>query len=97
MPFNTLALGTELVGAFIFIGVIMQYASKPSGPVAIGVALAAMVFFGGAISGGHYNPAVSLAMFLSDKIDLLTLIGYVVAQCIGGFGAHFLATTLGVS
>ena len=96
MPFSALALGTELVGAFIFIAVIMQFAGKPTGPVAIGVALTAMVFFGGAISGGHYNPAVSLAMYLSDKIDLATLGGYVVAQCIGGFGAHSLATTLGV-
>ena len=96
MPFSALALGTELVGAFIFIGVIMQFASKDTGPVAIGVALSAMVFFGGAISGGHFNPAVSLAMFLSDKIDLVTLAGYVVVQCIGGAGAHALATSLGV-
>ena len=96
MPFTALALGTELVGAFIFIGVIMMFASKEIGPVAIGVALTAMVFFGGSISGGHFNPAVSLAMYLSDKIDLITLAGYVLVQLAGGAGAHALASSIGV-
>jgi aquaporin Z len=96
MPFTALALGTELIGSFIFIGVIMQFATKSLGAIAIGVALSAMVFFGGSISGGHFNPAVSLAMYLSDKITLITFVGYVVVQTIGGVGAHFLATSLGI-
>ena len=92
----TLALPTEFIGSFIFIAVIMQFAGKDWGAFAIGLALAGVVLFGGAMSGGHFNPAVSLAMYLSDKLDLAALVSYVVVQCLGGGAARVLATRLGV-
>ena len=85
-------LFVELIGTFVFINVIFQYASKEWGAFAIGLALAVVVLFGGAISGGHYNPAVSLAMFIAQKIDAVTLCGYVVMQLIGGYLAWAMYT-----
>src|SRR5436309_10708435 len=55
---------TEFIGTFVFLSVIAL--AGPSGalaPLAIGLALTAMVYMGGHVSGAHYNPAVSLALF----------------------------------
>jgi len=84
----------EFIGSFIFIAVIFQFASKEWGAFPIGLALTVMVLFGGAISGGHFNPAVSLAMYLSNKLELLPLLMYVVAQLLGGGCAHLFTTQL---
>lgn len=75
---------TELVGAFGFMSVIAL--SGPIGllaPLAIGGALMVMVYMGGHISGAHYNPAVSFAMFLRRKIGAGDMVAYWAAQMIG--------------
>lgn len=86
------ALFVELIGTFIFINVIFQFASKEWGAIAIGLALAVVVLFGGSVSGGHFNPAVSVAMCIAKKIDIATLCGYVVMQLIGGYLAWAMYT-----
>ncbi len=75
-----LKLFTELIGTFVFLSVII----KTGDAIAIGIALAAVIFMGGAVSGGHFNPAVSVMMFLNKKINLVQLASYVAIQCIGG-------------
>ena len=76
---------TEFVGTFIFLSTIaLSGAAGPLAPLAIGSALMVMVYMGGHISGGHYNPAVSFGAFLTGKIDLLTMATYWVAQFLGG-------------
>jgi aquaporin Z len=84
----------EFIGTFIFISVILLFASKEWGAVAIGIALTAMILFGGAISGGHFNPAVSFAMYLSGNIEAFALCTYIVAQCLGGGCAHLYASSI---
>lgn len=37
------------------------------------------------ISGGHLNPAVSLALFVARKVSLIRAVVYIIAQFIGGF------------
>jgi aquaporin Z len=59
-------------------------------PLAIGGALMCMVYMGGHISGGHYNPAVSLAVLLRGKMDAKDFVPYVVAQVLGGLAAFML-------
>jgi len=74
---------TELVGTFVFLSVVAL--SKPIGalaPLAIGSVLMVMVYMGAHISGGHYNPAVSFALFLRRKIDLTTLLTYWLTQLV---------------
>jgi aquaporin Z len=52
-------------------------------PLAIGAALMVFVYAGGHISGGHYNPAVSLAAFLRGRLSLRDLGPYWLAQAAG--------------
>jgi glycerol uptake facilitator-like aquaporin len=59
-------------------------------PIAIGFMLSVMVYTFGHISGGHVNPAVTMGVFLSQNISFEKAVGYVIAQCSGGFaGALF--------
>jgi aquaporin Z len=52
-------------------------------PLAIGSALMVMIFAGGHISGAHYNPAVTLAVFLRGKCPVSDLGPYMIAQVAG--------------
>jgi aquaporin Z len=53
-------------------------------PFAFGLALLAGLYAFGEVSGGHFNPAVSLAMFLDGRIGTTDLLGYWVGQFAGG-------------
>ncbi len=57
----------EFIGTFFLVLTIGMVVIEPGAgalaPLAIGSALAVMVYAGGHISGGHYNPAVTLAVF----------------------------------
>ena len=91
MP-RTAKLVTELVGTFIFLSVIaLSGAAGSLAPLAIGAALAAMVYMGGHISGAQYNPAVSFGLFLRRKITAVEMVAYWATQLVGavlafGFG-----------
>src|SRR5688572_17067199 len=52
-------------------------------PLAIGLTLAVMIYIGGHVSGGHYNPAGSLAVLVRGKLDAGKFVPYVVAQIVG--------------
>lgn len=75
----------EFVGTFIFLSVIL--ASGQALPIAI--ALAAAIYFGGAISGGHFNPAVSIMKYFAKSISAQETVFYVVAQVLGGLAALY--------
>jgi len=53
-------------------------------PLAIGLMLTACLVFGAHISGGHFNPAVSLMLFIHQKINLHTFLKYTGCQIAGG-------------
>jgi aquaporin Z len=79
---------TELVGTFLFLSVIaLSGAAGPLAPIAIGSALMAMVYMGGHVSGAHYNPAVSLGVFLRGQLSLTELLLYWLAQVLAGLSA----------
>lgn len=64
--------------------------------LAFGLAIVAMAYSIGKVSGCHVNPAVSLAMFIDGKLSAGDLCGYIVAQCIGAFvGALILLPFVG--
>ncbi|XP_051274506.1 aquaporin-8a.1 [Dicentrarchus labrax] len=54
--------------------------------VAHGLALGVAIMMFGQISGGHFNPAVSLSAYLCGGMDLLLLVPYILAQMLGGLG-----------
>ncbi len=74
---------------------------KPEGgylitALAFGLAIAAMAYSIGNISGCHVNPAVSLAMLITKKLSVRDFIGYVVSQFLGGIlGAAILLAFFG--
>ena len=79
----------ECVGTFIFLNVIIK---NVKGGVAwaafpIALTLLAVIFWGGSISGGHFNPAVTTMFFLDGSIVMQDAIMYVVAQTLGAYGA----------
>jgi aquaporin Z len=59
-------------------------------PLAIGAALMVMVFAGGHISGGHYNPAVTLGVLIRGKVKPTDVVPYWIAQFVGAAIAAFL-------
>lgn len=74
---------TELAGAFVFMTVIaLSGPIGPLAPLAIGIALTAMVYMGGHVSGAHYNPAVSFGLCLRRVIDARTMCAYWVTQLV---------------
>ena len=80
---------TEALGTFFLvltIGITAQL-SLPTAPVAIGGILAVMVYMGGAISGAHYNPAVTFAVYLRGKIPAGEALRYAAAQIVGSTAA----------
>src|SRR6476469_4837052 len=80
----------EFIGTFFLvatIGFAVRGNAGPMAPLAIGSALMVMIFAGGHISGGHYNPAVTLAVFLRGKCPLIDVIPYMVAQVLAAAAA----------
>ena len=58
--------------------------------IAIGFALMIMVYAGGFVSGGHYNPAVTLAAVIRKALPASELIPYIISQLLGAAGAVLL-------
>jgi MIP family channel proteins len=86
-------LVAELIGTALFVflgaGAIVVNAATSNGIGVVGIALAhgvgisVLITMTMAISGGHLNPAVSVALWLTQKIDGPTLGKYVAAQIVG--------------
>lgn len=75
----SIKLLTEFLGTFFLVTIV----SFTGNPIAIGAVLTALVYSGGHISGAHYNPAVTLAVFLKKKISSADALQYVAAQFLG--------------
>ena len=89
----------EFIGTFVLVlvgcGTAVAVGCNAASPdaayfmtaVAFGLAVVAMAYSVGNVSGCHINPAISLAMFLDRRLDFTDLIGYVAAQCLGALAA----------
>jgi aquaporin Z len=89
---------TEFIGTFFLVLTIgctvIPGAAGVIAPLAIGAALMVMVFAGGHVSGAHYNPAVTLGVWLRGRCNAADVVPYWVAQVLGAILASFVATTL---
>jgi aquaporin Z len=84
---------TEFIGAFFLafaVGVAVLSGSVFV-PLAAGAMLMVMIYAGGHISGGHYNPAVTMAALVRRRIGIADAVGYWVAQVIGAVVAGVIA------
>lgn len=81
----TKKLLTEFIGTFFLVLTIglTVLNGTPLAPLAIGASLMIMVYMGGHVSGGHYNPAVSLAVTMRGKLGWHEFGSYVAAQLVG--------------
>jgi aquaporin Z len=84
---------TEFIGAFFLAFAVAMAALTGSAfvPLAAGATLMVMIYAGGHISGGHYNPAVTMAALVRRRIGIADAAGYWVAQAVGGIAAGALA------
>lgn len=91
----------EMIGAFFLvltIGLTVTVSNAGAmAPVAIGAVLMVMVYAGGHISGAHYNPAVSVGVWLRGKLATRDLPGYIFFQLLGAAAAAFVVKQLGDS
>src|SRR6202165_2835386 len=89
----------EFIGAFFLVltigSTVIGPGAGPLAPLAIGSVLMVMVFAGGHISGGHYNPAVRTAVFARGKMALGEYVPYIVTQAAGAVLAGLLVRGLG--
>lgn len=70
----------EFFGTLFFVYIILATGNA----VAIGAAMAIIVMIGGSISGGNFNPAVSVAMVAAGRLSSSELLPYILAQVGGG-------------
>ena len=88
----------ELIGTYFLVftigNVVLGGSAGALAPLPIGLSLAVMIFALGHISGGHFNPAVSLAVYLRGKLDTKDFGPYVGAQVIGAVLAALTAQFL---
>jgi aquaporin Z len=79
----------EFIGTFFLVftvGIAVRQGA-PFAPFAIGSILMVMIFAGGHISGGHFNPAVTLAVFLRGRCERRDVLPYWIAQFVAGLVA----------
>jgi aquaporin Z len=88
----------EFIGTFFLVLTIGCTAVKAESgvvpPLAIGSILMTMIFAGGHVSGGHFNPAVTIAVWIRGRCSTLDVPGYMIAQVLGGAAAAFVALFL---
>lgn len=80
----------EFVGTFFLVFTV----ALTGNPLAIAAILVSMIYMGGHISGGHYNPAVTLAVFIRGAINWKDGIMYWIVQMLGGIVAALLFASL---
>jgi aquaporin Z len=93
----------ELLGTFflVFMGSMSIVATITLGapvlvvvPLGFGLALLGAIFAVGDISGGHFNPAVTLAAVIDRRLPVVDGVAYVVAQVVGAIGASAVVLVL---
>jgi aquaporin Z len=103
---NQRALAAEFVGTFMLMSSVLGAAfysfGAPAGAagilgvaISIGLTVMAPAFSIGHISGGHFNPAVTLGLVAGGRVKSGDAIGYIVAQCLGAVAACALFYVIG--
>ena len=103
---NQRALAAEFIGTFMLMSSVLGAAfysfGAPAGAAgilgvafSIGLTVMALAFSIGHISGGHFNPAVTLGLVAGGRVKSGDAIGYIVAQCLGAVAACALFYVIG--
>ncbi|HRN87504.1 aquaporin [Hyphomicrobium sp.] len=103
---NVKALVAEFIGTFMLTGAVLGAAfysfGAPAGAagivgvaLSIGITVFATARAIGHISGGHYNPAVTLGLVAGGRFSLGDAVPYIVAQCLGAIAVTAVFATIG--
>jgi aquaporin Z len=103
---NQRALAAEFIGTFMLMSSVLGATFYSFGAPAVragilGVALSigftvmALAFAIGHISGGHFNPAVTLGLIAGGRVAASSAVGYIVAQCLGALAACAVFAVIG--
>ena len=88
----------EVIGTFALVtavcGAILTGQTGALPAFAGGLAIMTMIYAVGGISGGHFNPAVTLASTISGRTNTTQMVAYMVAQLVGGLLAVTLLQTI---
>lgn len=83
----------EFIGTFFLVLTVGMTVIEPGAgtlaPIAIGLSLMIMVYAGGHVSGGHYNPAVTLAVRLRGRCATKDVLPYWISQILGSIAASY--------
>ena len=82
---DVLPLIAEFLGTFLFLLSILVTGN----PLVIGATLALIIWLLSKISGGHVNPAVTLAFFLKGTLSTNEFVGYLASQILGGVASLY--------
>lgn len=89
---------TEFIGTFFLVFTIGMTVIEPGAgnlaPIAIGAALMIMVYAGGHVSGAHYNPAVTLAVWIRGRCPASDVVPYIGGQIAGSLIASIVVLSL---
>jgi aquaporin Z len=92
-------LVVEFIGMFVFVFTVGMATNRagagPLAPLAIGSVLMVLVFAGGHVSGGHFNPAVSTAVFVRGRMSSTEYAAYMVTQFIAAVVAGLAVRVVG--
>jgi aquaporin Z len=98
MAIDLRKLLVEFIGTFFLVLTVGMTVIDPGAGefagLAIGVVLAVMIFAGGHISGGHYNPAVTLGVLVRGKMAITDAAGYWAAQAAAGIVAAIIVMVM---
>jgi aquaporin Z len=86
----------EFIGTFFltFVVAVSVLSGSVFTPLAAGATLMVMIYAGGHISGGHFNPAVTLAVLVRGRIGTVDAVAYWIAQAVAGVIAGVVARAL---
>jgi aquaporin Z len=103
---NQRALAAEFFGTFMLMSSVLGAAfysfGAPAGPAgilgvafSIGLTVMALAFAIGHISGGHFNPAVTLGLVAGGRVASASAVGYILAQCAGAIASCAVFAAIG--
>src|SRR6185295_6195684 len=95
-PRPAVKYAVEAIGTFFLVFTVGAAVGSHSSlaPLAIGAALMVMIYAGGHLSGGHYNPAVTLAALVRRRIGLRDAVAYWLSQIAAGLIAALVVRTV---
>jgi len=77
----------EYLGALLL---VLSIFASGGNPLFVGLTLALVIFISGPTNPGHVNPAVSIAMYLKNKLSFNEMLAFIIAQVLGGISSVYL-------